>query len=414
MKNLRDSKLFIPAVVVAALIIGGLLFYGLYKVYISYRMQHQPNMRIVLEVNIPMFLESQAKNSDEPFSSLFKEIKQEAESNQDSDIVQILKRKFQEKQIRMSRYYGSISDSDDDITRELRIQSDAVVDRDVDIIRKRLDQYGVYEPSVQKMGLNRIIVKLPVASVDEHSQSTIRSLFNTACLEFKLLKDPEISYKIMTTLDRFLAGKGINDSLEVAVSDRIAMSQGDTALLAKYHPFLIIARPDSHGSGTAYVAEDDRAKINRILSREDVKLLVPDDVQFLWSNKPAFNRQDGRRYYELFTVKATPELTGGVIVNARAVMGDSRQPEVTMEMNSEGAREWARITGANINKCMAIILDSAVYSAPRILSKITGGRSQITGMQSIEEAKILEIVLKEGAIPARLEIIKQEIVEPGK
>jgi preprotein translocase subunit SecD len=124
--------------------------------------------------------------------------------------------------------------------------------------------------------------------------------------------------------------------------------------------------------------------------------------------------QDGRRYYELYIVKATPELTGGVIVNARAVIGsDYNQPEVTMEMNSEGAREWARITGANVNKRIAIIMDNAVFSAPRVITKITGGHSQITGMANIEEAKLLEIVLKAGALPAPVDIIEQRNVGPS-
>jgi preprotein translocase subunit SecD len=124
--------------------------------------------------------------------------------------------------------------------------------------------------------------------------------------------------------------------------------------------------------------------------------------------------EEGKPYFTLYPVKRTPELTGGVIVNARATIDPGfDQPIVTMEMNSEGSRDWARITGANVNKRVAIVLDNAVFSAPVVRNKIIGGHSQIEGMDDMDEARLLEIVLKAGALPAPVQIIEQRSVGPS-
>ncbi len=124
--------------------------------------------------------------------------------------------------------------------------------------------------------------------------------------------------------------------------------------------------------------------------------------------------EGGKRYYALYPVKSTPELTGGVVVNAKATLDPgTNQPIVTMEMNSDGSRDWARITGANVNKRIAIVMDNAVFSAPVVRNKITGGHSQIEGMENLDEARLLEIVLKAGALPAPVDIIEQRSVGPS-
>jgi SecD/SecF fusion protein len=390
----------------------------------------QGGMRVVLQVDIVQMLEAMAKNRDDNFNAILADVKKEAATSE-VPLLDILKKKFQEKGIRLSRYYGNIRDSDDDIISNLDKASTEAIDRGMEIIRNRVDQYGVSEPTIQKLGGRRIIVELPGVS----KESEVRQLLQgTALLEFNLLKDPEVSYKIMDTIDKYLAGKGITDTTAGDTSKTKpgkAAAKKDTAAAAaeaeslnaqlpkteaeqaKEHPFLFLARPDQRGGGEAYVAEEDRDKVTRILNREDVNHLVPPDVEFLWSAKQAFI-SEGKRYYTLFWVKKEPELTGGVITTARATIDpNTNQPIVTMEMNSDGARDWARITGANINKRIAIILDKAVFSAPVVRTKITGGNSQIEGMANIDEARLLEIVLKAGALPAPVEIIEQRNVGPS-
>jgi len=139
--------------------------------------------------------------------------------------------------------------------------------------------------------------------------------------------------------------------------------------------------------------------------------VIPSDMEFQWSAKSRMLGQEGKRYFTLYPVKSTSELTGGVITNAMATYDPGTNlPIVTMKMNDQGSRDWARITGANIKKRIAISLDNSIFSAPVVQNKITGGSSQIEGMETIDEARLLEIVLKAGALPAPVDIIEQRSV----
>lgn len=163
-------------------------------------------------------------------------------------------------------------------------------------------------------------------------------------------------------------------------------------------------------SGTAdgYVKDSDKEKVDRILNRDDVKAAIPSDMQFAWSNRTF--ESSGEKIHVLYAVKRDAELTGKVITDARSnIDPTSNTPIVSMEMDSEGSSDWARITGANINKRIAIVLDKVVYSAPVVRNKITGGNSQIEGMANVQEAKLLEIVLKAGALPAPLRSLKKDL-----
>ena len=172
-------------------------------------------------------------------------------------------------------------------------------------------------------------------------------------------------------------------------------------------------RPDQNGYGEGFVAEKDKDRVVRLLNRPEVQQVIPQDFEFLWSAK-AKASANGQKFYTLFAVKKTSELRGDVVTNAQAsVSPDDNRPIVNMEMNSEGAHEWARITGANIGKRIAIILDKGVFSAPNVINKIPNGRSQITGMESPAEARLLEIVLKAGALPAPVSTIEQRSIGPS-
>jgi len=346
-------------------------------------------------------------------------------------------------------------------------------------VRNRIDQYGVAEPQIQKIGGNRIIVELPGVS----NQDEVRKLLQgTALLEFKIVKDPESAFKVMQAINTMLAGstdstkkdstnqkisqntsikdttktketltsasnkdkkdstknkkdvaskdvkkdstktkkdttKSKNDTSK-KLADTNVQAEDTTKQLSEEefklkNPFFYLVRLNQE-SGTAdgYVRDQDKEKVDKILAREDVKTLIPSDMQFAWSNKTFQSGAD--KIHILYAVKKDPELTGKVITNARSNIDPSNnQPIVTMEMNSEGAADWGRITGANIKKRCAIVLDNVVYSAPVINSKITGGNSQIEGMGSIQEAKLLEIVLKAGALPAPVKIIEERSIGPS-
>ena len=149
------------------------------------------------------------------------------------------------------------------------------------------------------------------------------------------------------------------------------------------------------------------------MQNPEIKKAVPDNIEFIYDAKGQRDA-NGTNYYRMYMVNKDAEITGGVIVDAQANIDPTNSaPVVTMQMNSEGARDWARITGSNINKRCAIVLDGVVYSAPVIQSKIPSGSSQITGSANMEEAKLLEIVLKAGALPAPIDVLEQRTVGPS-
>ncbi len=388
----------------------------------------QGGMRVVLEVNTAKLLEKLAKNPDDTFRAVMKDAEKEAATT-DESVVDIMGRKFLQRGIRLSRYFGNIRQDDATILSDLKKDADDAVTRAIEIIRNRVDQYGVSEPSIQRQGSRRIIVELPGVAREEEAKQLLQG---TALLEFKLLKDPDFTFSVMQKIDKVLAGKPLEDTTAVdtsksesAAADTVAsdtnLAENDTSKkqlteeeFAKEHPFFSIAMIDPQGrTADAYVKADQRNKLELILNRPDVQKVIPDNIEFLFSAKPV-TYQEGQAIYQLYCVNKKPELTGGVITDAQSnIDPNTSQPVVNMEMNAEGAAEWARITGANVNHRIAIVLDGLVYSAPNVKSKITGGRSQIEGVGNLDEAKLLEIVLKAGALPAPVDIIEERTVGPS-
>lgn len=386
----------------------------------------QGGMRVVLEVNTVKLLEKLANNPDENFRKILDAAGKEASLSNESVVV-IVGRKFQEKGIRLSRYFGTIRQDDAEIIKDLKKQSDEAVTRAKEIIRNRVDQYGVAEPSIQLQGERRIIVELPGVAKEEEARQLLQG---TALLEFKLLKDPEFTVKVMEEVDKILAGKSLKDTALVdstksakGVKKDSTLAKNDTTKnkklspeqFAKEHPFFSVAmiNPKSQ-SADAYVKADQKENLLRMLARPEVQnILNLNNAEFVLAAKPV-TYQEGQGVFVLYLVNKTAELTGSVVTNATSNIDPSTSaPVVNMEMNSEGATEWARITGANVNKRCAIVLDNVVYTAPVIRGKIPGGRSQIEGSTDLAEAKLLEIVLKAGALPAPVDIMEERTVGPS-
>ena len=385
----------------------------------------QGGMRVVLEVDILQLIDDLAKNRDDTFKRIMSEMR--AESKSEANVIQSFAKKFQDGGTRLSRYYRSLRDDDATIISWLESETEKAIDRAIEIVRNRVDQYRVSEPNIQKQGGRRIIVELPGVK-DQNEVSQL--LQGTAKLEFRMLKDPDVSFKVLESIDRFLTGK-TSDDTTTAKSSKTAKSeekprdaltellggkqqptQADTtqeSRIQRDHPFLSYLRFNQK-SGEAFAMDKDRDRLMRLLARPDIQNILPLDFELLWSAK--FQQfADGNKYYTVFALRKTPELTGGVIVNANAsVNPEDNRPVVNMEMNSEGARDWSRITGANIGKRVAIVLDNGVFSAPTIIGKIPSGRSQITGIDTPNEARLLEIVLKAGALPAPVTIVEQREV----
>ncbi len=369
----------------------------------------QGGMYLVMEVNTAKLLENLATDPDQQFKDILAETVEDAKTS-DEDIVSQLTSKLAENNIRLSRYFGSIRQEDSDIIDDLKEQESDAVTRAIEIIRNRIDQYGVSEPSIQKQGARRIIVELPGIAKKEEAKNLLQG---RALLEFKLVKDPEFTFPIMNKIDEVLAGTNSKDSSEIAEQDSLFANDLIDEEIEKKHPFFEVAKLLSQNSADAVVKESERDLLNNYLRRPEVVKVIPDNVEFLYSAKPDIV-QDGIKYYRLYLVNKVAELSGGVIVDAQAnISPTSTEPIVNMQMNADGAREWARITGSNINKRCAVVLDGYVYTAPNIIGKIPSGSSQITGMANLEEAKLIEIVLKAGALPAPVDIIEERTVGPS-
>lgn len=368
----------------------------------------QGGMYLVMEVNTAKLLERLAKDPDQKFKEILKETTAIARTS-DEDVVSILSSKLAENGIRLSRYFGSIQQEDSEIIDELREQESDAVTRAIEIIRNRVDQYGVSEPSIQKQGARRIVVELPGIAKKEEAKSLLQG---RALLEFKLVKDPEFTFPILNRIDEVLAQSMGYDSSQSA-TDSLLNNDPSEEEFNKQHPFFSVAHLLSQNIADLMVKENEKDLVTNYLNRPEIIKVIPDNVEFLFSAKPDIV-QDGINYYRLYCVNKEPELTGGVIVDAQAnISPTTTEPVVNMQMNADGAREWARITGANINKRCAIVLDGFVYQAPNIIGKIPSGNSQITGMADLEEAKLMEIVLKAGALPAPVDIIEERTVGPS-
>ncbi len=390
----------------------------------------QGGMRVVLEVNTGKLLQKLANQPDERFDRILSDAEKTAATS-DVSVVDLVAEGLQKQGIRLSRYFGNIREDDNQIISDLKKDASDAVTRAMEIIRNRVDQYGVSEPTIERQGSTRIIVALPGIARPEEAKQLLQG---TALLEFKLLKSPEFTISVMKKIDDVLAGNVAVDSALASSSkaadttkdkagknvktasstDTSTNQQLSEAEFAKKHPFFSVALIDQRsGNADAYVKANDVDKLKLWLSLPQVQKVIPDNCQFVFGAKPV-GYQNGQGVYKLYCVNKTPELTGGVITNATATISqESSAPIVNMQMNSEGAAEWARITGANIHKRIAIILDGVVYSAPEVQNKITGGNSQITGMADMKEAQLLAIVLKAGALPAPVDIIESRTVGPS-
>ena len=441
-------------------------------------------MYVVLDVDVVKLLQDLTKKKDDQtLNQILDELRNVPETS-DVPLIDVLKQKLKEKGLTLKSYYGEVRDSEADVEAKLNKEIDNSIDRAVEIVRNRIDQYGVAEPQIQKIGGKRIIVELPGIN----NPGEVRKLLQgTALLQFQLLKDPESAVKVMQSINSVLVGKEITDSTksgnkldslknknlsstkdsilkETAGKNEIkkdttkkditkketnkkdtgkkdstktnkkdTTKKTDTSKLAsdtnnlkdtsqanlseeefklKFPFFYLVRLNEQSGTADGYVREQDKEKVDLILKREDVKAIIPSDVMFAWSQRSF--ESGGEKIFTLYCLKKDAELTGKVIEDAKSnIDPQSNTPIVSMSMSTEGSADWARITGANINKRCAIVLDNVVYSAPVIRSKISGGNSQIEGMGSVQEAKLLEIVLKAGALPAPLKIAEERSIGPS-
>jgi preprotein translocase subunit SecD len=399
----------------------------------------QGGMHLVLEVNVPDFVKNIAQHQSRAYYDYMDKVNAKYEANPEMDYLDIMLETADKDSLRLSRYFPSEDRKTDNrsVVSNLLTETEHAVIRAEEIIRNRVDEFGVSEPVIQLIGKKRIIVELAGIDDPQRAKDIIHS---TALLEFVLLKDAEYTQDIINRIDA--AVKRINPEdisqidtavvsnttsadKEISVSELLGITENDASTadssvlvdenLAAEKPFSALLRNLGWDIG---VPVENYYAVNKILNDPDVKRVLPNDLRILFSGRTKeVQTNDGGKvkFYSLFFVNREAGMTGEAVKEAKAELGSVSSEQmgqaiVNVRMNPEGTKTWARLTGANVDKRLAIVLDNKVQMAPRIQNKIPNGRTVVEGFANLEEAQDIEIVLKAGALPAPIDIIEERTV----
>jgi len=405
---------------------------------------------IVLEVDLPTLVTTLAINKDNKFERTISEVRNSLNENTQQDFFTVFANSVSNNGLRLPRYYDvDYGAKPDDILTSLKEQADDAINRVLEILQNRVDQFGVSEPTIQKQGNRRIIVELAGIQDSDRARALLQS---TAQLEFCLVKSPEVTNDILSQIDNIVKGDeqlenlvasvnedydmeddnelGVSDDKTVSISElfgedaETSKDTSDTSVVIDQNifqerPFSSLLR--ALGNDIA-VPEKNLYAVKKIINKQEIKdKLALGNGQFLFApDAENFSTNDGidEKLFNMYYLENDADLTGGVIEEANATIGGQGtsavgQPIVLLDMNSDGARTWSRITGANIGRRIAIVLDKKVHMAPSIRTKISDGGTMIEGFAGMDEAKDIAIVLRAGALPAPVNIIEERIVGPS-
>lgn len=323
--------------------------------------------------------------------------------------------------------------SNSEVISVIRQEAESAISNSFNVLRSRIDRFGVTAPNIQRLGSSgRILVELPGVKEPERVRKLLQG---TASLEFwptyefseirdavskvdALLKT--LNASDVQTADSTVAPAADSTTLAEAVKEQIGATDSlstDQIALLKEHPLLAILNPNGYGKGAliGYAHYKDTATINKYLSMPQVKAILPSDLVPMWGVKPTDN---AGTVFELVAIKSTRDgkapLDGSCINDASiSYREQGGMPTVSMAMNPDGAKTWARLTTDNVGRSVAVVLDGMVYSYPNVNEPITGGRSEISGHFTIEEATDLANVLKSGKLPAPATILQEQVVGPS-
>jgi len=400
-------------------------------------------MYIVLEVDLPTLMETLAENKDGKFNRSIASVRNQLKRIPEANFFTLFTTTSGENNLKLSRYYYDYGSNNSDIIVALQDEAEDAINRVLEILVNRVDQFGVAEPTIQKQGNQRIIVELAGVQDSERARALLES---TALLEFFIVKDINTTNQLMVRIDQVLKGdesiaavtkttidKKSNEFQEsddqtVSVSELFGETEdseasSDSAVVDENifaeRPFSAMLRNLGQTIG---VPEKNVYAVKKILERPEVQeKLAAVGGMFLFSNKAEeYPLVDGtlEMMYSLFLVEDAAELTGGVVEEAKANLGSqgstsAGQPIVNLTMNSDGARKWSIVTGSNVGRQVALVLDKKVHMAPNIREKISGGSTLIEGFADINEAKDIAIVLRAGALPAPVDIIEERVIGPS-
>ena len=420
-------------------------------------------MNVILEVSVPDVIETLADHkTDAAFKKSMNEAKKEEETSQ-KDFITLFVNAYHRNApghrlaevFATQQMQGKVSSqsTDSEVEKALRTEAQSAIDNSFNVVRTRIDKFGVVQPNIQKLEgqQGRIMVEMPGIREPERMRKLLQGSAN---LEFWETFNADEIVPYLVQVDQQVANGGhaekadtaaqakadeakaeeakadvakneanakfkiADNTKEETAADKAANTRTEEAM-KKQHPLLAILQTTGQGalSTVGYANVRDTAAVNAIINSAAAKRILPANLKLLWSAKPA----DGltvKNVYELHAIKVTSTngrapLEGDVITDAKDQFDHlSGAPEVSMSMNTDGARRWAALTKANVGKAIAIVLDGSVYSAPRVNGEIAGGQSSISGNFTIEDTKDLANTLKSGRMPAPARIVQEEVVGP--
>ena len=403
-------------------------------------------MNVVLEISVPDVVDFLADHKQDAAYQKALETAKKEEMTSPKDFISLFVDAFHKDApghklaeiFATQQLKGKVStqSTDEEVEKALREEVASAIDNSYNVVTNRIDQYGVVQPNIQKLEgqEGRLMVEMPGIREPERMRKLLQGSAN---LEFwETYNNQEIT-PYLTQLDQRLANgetkvdTAATDSTKkvqtkAAATPKFALNKGNAvkgedaqmAALKKMHPLLSMLQtiPGDALSLVGYASVRDTAAINKLIYGSLAKQILPSDLKLLWSAKP----EDGlnkKNVYGLYALKVTTSdgrapLEGDVVTDAKDQFDQHGRPEVSMTMNSEGAREWAALTKANVGKAIAIVLDGVVYSAPHVEREISGGQSVISGNFTIEDTKDLANTLKSGRMPAPAKIVQEEVVGP--
>lgn len=404
-------------------------------------------MNVMLQVQLEDLVSALAGENKTPEFTKAISLAKERSVNSPDDFITLFAQAWKEVSNgqRLAQVFGTYDlaskigpqSSDEDVLKVIRENAESAVANSYNVLRNRIDRFGVTQPSIQQLGnTGRILVELPGVKEPERVRKLLQG---TASLEFWPTFDNADIAPYLQEADAALAATVEPDSALVAgadvkeavsdsssvLSDEVNASASDAKALAEYrkaHPLFAVLQPSGFRSGACigFANGSDTAKVNRLLNQPEVKGIFPPEFRPVWSVKPSTYVKGGN-IFELVAIKVATRdgkapLDGGAVTDARVSYNgqgvNKGNPSVSMTMNAEGASIWARLTKDNVGHQIAIVLDDLVYSYPNVNSAITGGSSEITGNFDVEEATDLANVLNSGKLPAPAKIIQEQVVGP--
>ncbi len=420
---------------------------------ISLGLDLKGGMNVILEVSVPDVIKTLADNkTDEAFNQALSTAAKQATTSQDDVITlfvreyhrlapnQPLAQLFATQQLKDKVNQKS---SDAEVEKVLREEVKAAVDNSYNVLRTRIDRFGVVQPNIQSLEdkMGRIMVELPGIKEPERVRKLLQGSANlefwetynanevapylqSADNKLRVLQSTQTAADstavdtVATEAPVVAQATSTTDSLAAALKGESKSQAADLEQIKKEHPLLAILQVNPNGGPVVgYASYKDTAEINRYLSMPEVLSELPKDLRLKWGvSAVAFDPK--AQTFELYAIKSTERngraaMEGDVIVDAKDDYDQYGKPCVSMSMNTDGARRWAQLTKQNINRSIAIVLDGYVYSAPNVMNEITGGNSVITGHFTPDETKDLANVLKSGKMPAPAHIVQEDIVGPS-